>query len=57
MKAVVLIAGSLGRGYEELYQHGIDAVVPILDRPTSFDESLARSRDLLRMPPSAPCAF
>ena len=48
VKAVVLIAGSLGRGYEELYQHGIDAVVPILDRPTSFDESLARSRDLLR---------
>ena len=48
VKAVVLIAGSLGRGYEELYEHGIDAVVPILNRPMSFDESLSRSHDLLR---------
>ena len=48
VKVVVLIAGSLGRGYEELYEHGIDAVVPILSRPMSFEESLSRSRDLLR---------
>ena len=48
VKAVVLMAGSLGRGYQELYEHGIDAVVPILNRPMSFDESLSRSHDLLR---------
>ena len=47
VKTVVLVAGSLGRGYEELYSHGIDAVVPILNRPMSFEESLTRSRDLL----------
>ena len=47
VKTVVLIAGSLGRGHEELYRHGIDAVVPILNRPMSFEESLTRSRDLL----------
>ena len=47
VKTVVLVAGSLGRGYEELYRHGIDAVVPILNRPMSFEESLTRSRDLL----------
>ena len=47
VETVVLVAGSLGRGYEELYRHGIDAVVPILNRPMSFEESLTRSRDLL----------
>ncbi len=47
VKTVVLVAGSLGRGYEELYRHGIDGVVPILNRPMSFEESLTRSRDLL----------
>ena len=45
---VVLMAGSLGRGYEQVYEHGIDAVVPIISRPMAFDESLSRSFDMLR---------
>ena len=43
----VILAGSLGDGYEELYQHGIAAVVCIADRPMSFERSLARTEELL----------
>ncbi len=43
----VLLAGSLGSGYEELYEHGLAAVVCIADRPMSFDVSLSRSAELL----------
>ena len=44
---VVLMAGSLGAGYEEVYKHGIDAVIPILDRPMNFETSISRTYTLL----------
>ena len=43
----VLLAGSLGPGYEELYAHDVAAVVCIADRPMSFEQSLSRSGELL----------
>ena len=43
----VLLAGGLGPGYEELYGHGIAAVLCIADRPMSFEQSLARTGELL----------
>ena len=43
----IILAGSLGEGYEELYQHGIAAVACIADRPMSFEGSLARTEELL----------
>ncbi len=43
----VLLAGSLGPGYEKLYQHGIAGVVCIADRPMSFAQSLRRTAELL----------
>lgn len=43
----VLLAGSLGPGHEELYDHGLAAVVCIADRPMSFEMSLSRSAELL----------
>ena len=43
----VLLAGSLGDGYQELYQHGIAGVVCIADRPMTFERSLARTEELL----------
>ena len=43
----VILAGSLGEGYEELYQHGIAAVVCIADRPMNFERSLTRTEELL----------
>ena len=43
----VLLAGGLGPGYEELYDHGLAAVVCIADRPMGFDVSLSRTAELL----------
>ena len=43
----VILAGSLGDGYEELYRHGIAGIVCISDRPMSFERSLARTEELL----------
>ncbi|PKB79743.1 MAG: glycerate kinase [SAR202 cluster bacterium Io17-Chloro-G9] len=43
----VLLAGGLGPGYQELYQHGIAAIVTIADRPMSFAQSLRRTEELL----------
>ena len=43
----LLLAGSLGAGYEILYEHGIDAIVPIADQPMDLDASLARGGELL----------
>ena len=45
---VIVMAGSLGIGYQEVYQHGIDAVVPILVRPMNFEESISRTYELMR---------
>lgn len=43
----VILAGSLGAGYEELYQHGVAGIVSIADRPMSFSQSLTRTEELL----------
>jgi glycerate kinase len=43
----ILLAGSLGRGFEELYQHGIAGIICIADRPMRFDQSLRRTEELL----------
>ena len=43
----VLLAGSLGPGHEQLYQHGISGVICIADRPMSFSQSLQRTEELL----------
>ncbi len=43
----ILLAGSLGRGYQELYHHGISGIVCIADRPMKFERSLALSGELL----------
>ena len=45
---VIAMAGTLGPGYQEVYQHGIDAVVPILTRPMNFQDSISRTSSLLR---------
>ena len=43
----ILLAGDLGQGHDELYQHGIAAIVCIADRPMSFQQSLRRTEELL----------
>ena len=43
----VLLAGSLGPGHQELYQHGIAGIICIADRPMSFQQSIRRTAELL----------
>jgi glycerate kinase len=43
----VLLAGGLGPGHEELYQHGIAGIVCIADQPMGFQQSLKRTGELL----------
>jgi glycerate kinase len=43
----ILLAGSLGPGYQELYQHGIAGITCIADRPMPIEESLRRTAELL----------
>ena len=43
----LLLAGGLGPGHQELYQHGIAAMVCIADGPMSFRQSLGRTAELL----------
>ena len=43
----LLLAGKLGPGYEELYDHGISGIVCIADGPMSTVRSLRRAEELL----------
>ena len=43
----IMLAGGLGPGYQELYEHGIASIVTISDRPMSFPQSLRRTSELL----------
>lgn len=43
----ILLAGSLGEGYAELYRHGIAAISCIADGPMTLEQSLARTEELL----------
>jgi glycerate kinase len=44
---VVAVVGSLGPGASAVYQHGIDALVPLADGPMTLEESMARVGELL----------
>ena len=44
---VVAIAGSLGEGFRDVHQHGIDAAAAITCAPMTLDESSERSAELL----------
>ena len=43
----LLLAGSLGEGYDALYQHGIDAMIPIAEEPATLEASLQNGAELL----------
>ena len=46
-KPVVCISGSLGKGYENLYQEGIKAFFSIVNRPMSLEEAMDKGEELL----------
>ena len=46
-KPVIAVAGTIGKGVDELYSKGIDAVISILDRPLSLEEAIQETPTLL----------
>ncbi len=44
---VVLLSGSLGRGYEELYSHGIGGLASLAPGPLSLEKAMAEAGPLL----------
>lgn len=46
-KPVVAVVGSIGQGYEAVYEYGIDAVFPIIRSPGGLEEALQNGYDNL----------
>jgi len=44
---VIVIVGSIGRGYESCYQHGVSAVVSIMNRPMTIERAVQHTRALI----------
>ena len=44
----VLLAGSLGEGHEDLYDHGVASVLCISDGAMTFQQALGRTGDMLQ---------
>ncbi len=49
-KPVIAVAGTIGKGIDELYSKGIDVVISILDRPLSLEEAILETPTLLEPP-------
>ncbi len=47
-KPVIAICGSLGKGYEDVYKHGIDSVMSILPRIMTLEEAMRDGDKLLK---------
>ena len=47
-KPVLAIAGTLGEGYQELYNYGFDAIISIIDKPMTLSEALISAPELLQ---------
>jgi glycerate kinase len=46
-KPVIGIAGSLGEGYEELYEYGFQSIISIMEGPISLEGAIKNSRKLI----------
>lgn len=46
-KKVIVIAGTLGEKYEELYQHGFDAIFSIINKPMELQEAIVNTKSLI----------
>jgi len=45
-KPVIAIVGSVGEGAEAMYEHGLGALVPIVNRPMSLPEAMEKAYEL-----------
>ena len=43
---VIALSGSLGPGYEKIYEHGITSVMTTVNGPMSLEEALENAREL-----------
>ena len=43
---VVDLCGSLGKGYEEIYKHGITSLITTINAPMSLEEAIKNAKDL-----------
>ena len=48
-KPVIAVAGTIGEGTGELYNHGFDLILPIIDRPMELQQALQEAPKLLNM--------
>ena len=44
---VIALVGSIGKGIEQLFDHGIDGVISIINKPMTLNEAMENSRELL----------
>lgn len=44
---VIVIAGSIGSGAKELYEHGVISIIPLVDSPMSLEEAMSKGGELL----------
>jgi glycerate kinase len=44
---VIGVAGTLGKGYQTLYQHGFDSLFSIIDKPMSLQEAINQTEYLI----------
>lgn len=45
---VVVLAGTLGEGYQQLYAHGVDAAFALSSGPMSLEQACADAAELLQ---------
>lgn len=45
---VVAVVGGMGSGAQAVYEHGIDSIIPTVNKDMSLDEALSRSEELMR---------
>jgi glycerate kinase len=43
---VIVICGSVGQGAENLYDHGVKEIIPIMDSSVTLDEAMRRAKEL-----------
>jgi len=44
---LIALAGSLGEGYQSLYEKGFDGIFSIIDQPMSLQEAIDQAAELL----------
>ncbi|MBP5282329.1 MAG: glycerate kinase, partial [Lachnospiraceae bacterium] len=43
---VIALSGSLGPGYEKVYEHGISSVMTTVDGPMTLEDAMGRAKEL-----------